>query len=100
MTAEKVKKTDEITRSELILQSAGEGICGIDLESKISFANAASLKMFGWKDSEIIGKNYNQVFFQRSADKFDEIDVCPINFCKENWLSSSAFNSSVLYSKT
>lgn len=81
MTAEKVKKTDEITRSELILQSAGEGICGIDLESKISFANAASLKMFGWKDSEIIGKNYNQVFFQRSADKFDEIDVCPINFC-------------------
>lgn len=82
MKAEKIKKKGEnASRSELILQSAGEAICGIDLESKISFANNASLKIFGFKESEIIGKNYNQIFFQRSADKFDEIDICPINFC-------------------
>jgi PAS domain S-box-containing protein len=82
MKAEKVKKSDKkIPHSELILQFAGEGICGIDLKGKISFANPASLKMFGWQDAEIIGGNYNQIFFQRSADKFDEIEVCPINFC-------------------
>ncbi|MDA8382889.1 MAG: diguanylate cyclase [Betaproteobacteria bacterium] len=37
-------------RSELILASAGEGICGIDPRGNVMFSNPAAQAMFGWED--------------------------------------------------
>lgn len=97
MKAEKEKNTEKkISRSELILQAAGEGICVIDLDNNISFANKTSLKMFGWKQSEIVGKNYNQIFFNNSAEKNNGIDVCPINFCL-SYGETSRVNTETFY---
>lgn len=42
-------------RNELILTSAGEGICGVDLEGRVVFINPAARKMFGWDDDEGVG---------------------------------------------
>jgi PAS domain S-box-containing protein len=42
-------------QSELILSSAAEGICGIDLDGKVVFVNPAAQKMFGWSAEEGVG---------------------------------------------
>src|SRR5438093_2216764 len=40
------------SRYELILNSAGEGICGLDLEGKATFVNPAASKITGWAIGE------------------------------------------------
>lgn len=42
-------------QSELILESAGEGICGVDREGRIIFINPAAREMFGWAEDEGVG---------------------------------------------
>ncbi|MGE5516225.1 MAG: ATP-binding protein [Bacteroidota bacterium] len=39
-------------RSELILSSAGEGICGFDAQDGITFINPAARRMLGWDDAD------------------------------------------------
>ncbi|MBW4497383.1 MAG: PAS domain S-box protein [Oscillatoria princeps RMCB-10] len=41
-------------QNELILNSAGEGICGLDRHGKITFANPAAAKMLGSQVEELI----------------------------------------------
>ncbi len=47
---------------ELILNSAGEGIFGLNLEGKITFCNPAAEAMLGYEKNELIGKDYNEIF--------------------------------------
>jgi two-component system, LuxR family, sensor kinase FixL len=47
---------------ELILNSAGEGICGLDYEGKITFVNPAAAKMMGAAIPELVGRPAPQVF--------------------------------------
>ncbi len=46
---------------QLILNSAGEGICGIDLDGKISFANPKAGELLGWNQEELLGKAIHSV---------------------------------------
>ncbi|MDB6064310.1 MAG: Multi-sensor signal transduction histidine kinase [Pedosphaera sp.] len=50
-------------RNELILNSAGEGICGFDLQGKATFVNPAAAKITGWGVDELIGKTEAEIFF-------------------------------------
>ncbi|HEX4644804.1 MAG TPA: PAS domain S-box protein, partial [Verrucomicrobiae bacterium] len=50
-------------RNELILNSAGEGICGLDLYGKATFVNPAAARITGWKVEELLGKSEQQIFF-------------------------------------
>jgi PAS domain S-box-containing protein/diguanylate cyclase (GGDEF)-like protein len=43
-------------RSELILESVGEGIHGIDMDGKIIFENSAATKLLGYRPEELTGK--------------------------------------------
>jgi diguanylate cyclase (GGDEF)-like protein/PAS domain S-box-containing protein len=43
-------------QNELILNSAGEGIYGLDLAGKLTFINPVAAKMVGWDAQELIGK--------------------------------------------
>src|SRR5207245_3034887 len=50
------------SRYELILNSAGEGICGLDLEGKATFVNPAASKITGRAIGELIGKTEEEIF--------------------------------------
>jgi len=55
-------------RYELILNSAGEGICGLDAEGRTTFANPAAAKLTGWPLEELIGSTEEEVFGHNGAD--------------------------------
>lgn len=59
---------EQIALNELILQSIGEGVCVVDQEKKISFANAAAVKMLGWDLEELISQDYQEIFFGNSKN--------------------------------
>lgn len=58
---------------ELILNSAGEGIFGIDLDGKISFANPKACALLGWKLGEMLGKPLPEAIRKKSAKDTDTI---------------------------
>jgi PAS domain S-box-containing protein len=43
-------------RHRLILDSAGEGIYGINLDGRITFVNPAAARMLGWEVEELLGQ--------------------------------------------
>ena len=56
-------------RHEHILNSAGEGICGLDARGKTTFANPAVAKLTGWKLEELIGKTEHEIFGRNGSDE-------------------------------
>jgi len=51
-------------RYEMILNSAGEGICGLDLDGKATFVNPTVAKLTGWQVGELIGKTEAEIFLR------------------------------------
>ena len=49
-------------RYEHILNSAGEGIYGLDMQGKTTFVNPAAAKLTGWKVEELVGRLEHEVF--------------------------------------
>lgn len=49
-------------RYESILNSAGEGIYGLDLQGRTTFVNPAAARITGWKVEELVGKSENEIF--------------------------------------
>ena len=49
-------------RYESILNSAGEGIYGLDLQGRTTFVNPAAAKITGWKVEELVGRSEAEVF--------------------------------------
>jgi PAS domain S-box-containing protein len=58
-------------RTKLILQSAGEGIFGVDREKKITFINAAAEKMFFLRPRESVDNNILEVLGGSGASDAD-----------------------------
>lgn len=55
-------------RFESILNSAGEGIYGLDLQGKMTFVNPAAAKITGWKVEELVSKLESEIFHHRPAN--------------------------------
>ena len=55
-------------QNELILNAAGEGICGLDMDGNITFANPAAAEMTGYEPGELIGKNLHARIHHSEAD--------------------------------
>jgi PAS domain S-box-containing protein len=49
-------------RYEMILNSAGEGICGLDSEGNATFVNPTVAKLTGWPVDELVGKSEQEIF--------------------------------------
>ncbi|MBN1249744.1 MAG: PAS domain S-box protein [Anaerolineae bacterium] len=64
----------------LILESAGEGIFGVDLEGRHTFVNRAAADMLGYKLSELIGKPSHATWHHSYADgtPYPE-SACPLH---------------------
>ncbi|HEX9988291.1 MAG TPA: EAL domain-containing protein [Chloroflexia bacterium] len=59
-------------RTELVLTSVGEGICGVDLQGKIIFVNPAATAMLGWKQSELSGRSMQDILYYPDLDESGE----------------------------
>ncbi len=55
-------------RNQLILNSANEGIYGLDTGGNITFMNPAAAKMIGWEIEDVIGKNSHELFHHSYED--------------------------------
>src|SRR5207245_486431 len=66
-------------QNELILNAAGEGIYGLDLQGKTTFVNTAAERMLGWRDEELIGQPMHQIMHHTKQDgtPYPE-EECPI----------------------
>ncbi|WP_250679131.1 PAS domain S-box protein [Geomonas sp. Red32] len=55
-------------RHRLILDSVGEGICGLDLEGNVTFVNPAAAKMLGFRPAEMEGKPLHNLISDGSEE--------------------------------
>jgi len=64
---------------ELILQSAGEGIYGLDCQGHTTFVNEAAARMIGWQLEDLIGKSQHAVLHHSRPDGSPyHAQECPI----------------------
>jgi len=64
-------------RTELILNSAGEGILGLDSDGKFTFVNPAAARMLGSTPAELIGQEMHVLLRHARADGKE----CPPSQC-------------------
>ena len=69
-------------QNELILQSAGEGIYGIDLQGHITFVNSAAAKTLGYPTKSMLGQFMHHLVDPTNAEKIPYI-----------WEESPIFNT-------
>ncbi len=66
-------------RNELILESAGEGIFGLDTSGKVSFCNRAAARMLGYQVEELVGIAMHEAVHYAHADGSRyEVSDCPM----------------------
>src|SRR5204862_194222 len=53
---------------ELILQAAGEGICALDVNGRITFVNHAARRMLGYEQHELAGEDLAALAERPAAD--------------------------------
>ena len=67
-------------RLELILESAGEGIFGLDLDGQVTFVNRAAAEMLGWEPDDLVGLSHHALIHHTRADGSPyTMDECPIH---------------------
>jgi PAS domain S-box-containing protein len=82
--AERIQTEAEMKRikhqMELILESAGEGIFGLDANGKMTFVNKAASLMLGWEPHELIEKSHHEmVHHTRANGEHCPVQECPIS---------------------
>ena len=55
-------------QNQMILNAAGEGIFGLDLEGRATFINPAGAQMIGWESEALIGMRPYQLMHQAHGD--------------------------------
>ncbi|WP_397538101.1 EAL domain-containing protein [Rummeliibacillus pycnus] len=80
-----VAELQQLSREkELLLNSAGEGIFGLDLNRKITFCNPAGAHMLGYEtESELIGKSVSTILGDQSERPKNILKLNPNSCMKE-----------------
>lgn len=55
-------------QNQLILNSVGEGIYGLDLQGNVTFVNPAAAQIIGWEIDDLIGKSMHAVLHHSKGD--------------------------------
>ena len=67
-------------RMELILESAGEGIFGLDIDGKVTFVNKAAALILGWEPEDLVGQAHHALIHHtRSNGQPYPVSQCPIH---------------------
>ncbi len=80
------RRMEEILRhNELILNTAGDGIFGLDREGRHTFVNPAAAHILGWPAEELIGRPSHQVWHHTKPDgtHYPESE-CPVYLTLKN----------------
>lgn len=84
------KKTEQAIlqlrrHNDLILNAAGEGIFGLDLEGKHTFVNPAAATMLGYEPEDLLGKQSHTIWHHTKTDgSHYSAEECPIyGACKD-----------------
>ena len=66
-------------RLQLLLESTGEGIFGVDLDGCCTFINRAGAQMLGWRTEQVLGRNMHALIHHTHGDgqHYPESE-CPI----------------------
>jgi len=65
---------------ELILDSAGEGIFGLDMDGNVTFINRAASIMLGWERKDLLGQSLHDIIHHKHADGSIHLkEDCPIH---------------------
>ncbi|MFE1743773.1 PAS domain S-box protein [Coleofasciculus sp. H7-2] len=82
---------------QLLLQSTGEGIYGIDLQGRCTFINKAAAQMLGYQPDEVMGKEMHElIHHSRSDGSFYPSVECAI-FCAVRKGNSCRIDNEVLW---
>ncbi len=81
--AERIQAEEEARELQkqfnLILDSAGEGILGLDNHGKVIFINKAAALMLGWEVEELLGNTHHELIHHTHADgTAHPVEMCPI----------------------
>ncbi|MDB5838148.1 MAG: hypothetical protein JWQ23_100 [Herminiimonas sp.] len=74
MTDQTARKHSELERDKLykekmlLLESTGEGICGIDTDGRCTFINGAAARMLGYEVAEVLGKSLHELVHRHLPD--------------------------------
>ena len=82
-TAELRKKQKQLVeaeeRSRLLLDSAGEGIFGVDVRGKLAFINPAASRLLGYAPDELIGKGvHDKIHYAHENGSVYHSEDCPM----------------------
>ena len=82
--AERIQAETETKRvqrqMELILESAGEGIFGLDTSGRVTFVNKAAALVLGWEPEDLIGHSHHALMHHTRADGAPyPVGECPIH---------------------
>jgi len=81
--AERIQAEEEARELQkqlnLILNSAGEGILGLDNQGRVIFMNTAASLMLGWEVEEMLGNTHHQLIHHTRTDgSIHPVELCPI----------------------
>jgi PAS domain S-box-containing protein len=76
-------------QNQMILEAAGEGIFGLDLDGKVIFANPAAARMLGYEVEELIGELHH--------DKVHHSKQDGTSYPKENCLIHAAYKDGAIH---
>lgn len=65
-------------RNELLLNSAGDGIYGVDLGGRCTFINPAALELLGYQVEDVIGHSPHQLFHGSTGEEGVAEEDCPV----------------------
>jgi PAS domain S-box-containing protein len=69
----------EQERNQLILNSAGEGIFGLDAEGRVTFSNQAAARMLGYETKELLGVSMHKTVHHSYKDGSNyPAEFCPM----------------------
>lgn len=89
-----------VRRNELILESAGEGIYGLDTQGKTIFVNPAAARMLGYKPEDLIGQKHHElVHHSRPDGKPYPADQCLIQAAYKTGKVHSSVDNEVFWRK-
>ncbi len=66
-------------RMEMLLESTGQGIYGIDLQGNCTFINRAACELVGYRPDEVLGRNMHDLIHHHKPDgSVYPMDQCPV----------------------